>query len=92
MLVIEQMQNGVRPGEYFRTNAAMRKLGSPTDKSALVFHKYGQQYFLASIWVAWERAGHTLPQGRRERVVVRELEARLGPGVAPYEVVVGAAW
>jgi hypothetical protein len=36
------------------------------EKSKLVFHRYGDRYFLAQIWMAGDNAGHELPKSRRE--------------------------
>jgi hypothetical protein len=42
------------------------------EQSKLVFHKYGDRYFLAQIWMAGNDAGHELPLSRREREVARD--------------------
>lgn len=38
----------------------------PSDKTKLVFRRYGGEYFLAEIWVAGNNSGHQLPKSRRE--------------------------
>ncbi|MBA3440034.1 MAG: hypothetical protein H0T92_09230 [Pyrinomonadaceae bacterium] len=43
------------------------------DQGKLVFHKYGDQYFLYQVWEAGTNAGHELRKSRRERAVEREL-------------------
>ena len=43
------------------------------DQGKLVFHKYGDQYFLYQVWEAGNNAGHELPKSRHERAVEREL-------------------
>lgn len=43
------------------------------DQGKLVFHRYGDQYFLYQVWEAGNNAGHELPKSRRERAVEREL-------------------
>jgi hypothetical protein len=35
----------------------------------LVFHRYGDQYFLAQIWIAGRAAGHELPKSHQENEV-----------------------
>jgi len=40
--------------------------------SKLVFHRYGNRYFLAQIWMAGNSAGHELPPSRREAEVARD--------------------
>ena len=42
------------------------------ERSKLVFHRYGDRYFLAQIWMAGNNAGHELPQSRRETEVARD--------------------
>jgi hypothetical protein len=37
-----------------------------SDKTKLVFHRYGAQYFLSQIWVEGERTGREVLMGRRE--------------------------
>ncbi len=40
---------------------------TPRDKSTLIFHRYGDQYFLEQIWTAGELTGTQVPQSRSER-------------------------
>ena len=42
-------------------------------KSTLVFHKYGDQYFLEQIWSGGEQTGSQLLESRSERTVRRQL-------------------
>lgn len=35
-------------------------------KTKLLFHRYGNQYFLAQIWIGGERLGRELPESKRE--------------------------
>ena len=46
---------------------------TPKDKSTLVFHKYGDQYFLEQIWSGGEQAGSQVPESRSERTIERQL-------------------
>lgn len=46
---------------------------TPKNKSTLVFHRYGKQYFLEQIWTAGERDGTQLPESRGERKIRRKL-------------------
>ena len=41
------------------------------DKSKLVFHRYGSNYFLSKIWVAGETAGSEVPTGNREKEIAK---------------------
>lgn len=44
-------------------------------QSKLVFHKYGDEYFLAEIWVAGNNSGRQFPKSRRETQVARDYNA-----------------
>jgi hypothetical protein len=48
--------------------------GTP-DKSKLVFHRYGDRYFLAQIWMAGSNSGRELPKSRQEREVALDYTA-----------------
>jgi hypothetical protein len=37
-----------------------------SEKSKLVFHRYGNRYFLKQIWMAGDNAGQQLPKSRLE--------------------------
>ena len=45
--------------------------------SKLVFHKYGDKYFLSSVWKSGSGIGHALPTSKAEREVA--LSASLAP-------------
>lgn len=42
-------------------------------KTKLVFHRYGDRYFLSQIWIAGRDSGRELPPSRREREVARDF-------------------
>jgi hypothetical protein len=46
------------------------------EKSKLVFHRYGDRYFLAQIWMAGDNSGHELPKSRRETEVAMDYPAQ----------------
>src|SRR5258705_11416264 len=46
---------------------------TPKNKSTLVFHKYGDQYFLEQIWSGGEQEGMQVPESRSERTIRRQL-------------------
>jgi len=46
---------------------------TPKNKSTLVFHKYGDQYFLEQVWSGGEQEGTQLPESRGERIAKRQL-------------------
>ena len=43
------------------------------NESRLVFHRYGDQYFLEQIWTAGERRGTEVPESRSERTIRQQL-------------------
>ena len=58
-------------------------------KSRLVFHKYGDQYFLAAVWGA-ERTGRVLPESKGERSLRREMRVAQSGGAAMEIVTINA--
>ena len=49
----------------------------PKERSVLVFHRYGDQYFLFQVWTAGETGGRQFPESRSERAQ-RELAKNSG--------------
>ena len=47
---------------------------NPSPDSRLVFHRYGDQYFLSQIWVAGESRGRELKVSRREAEVAKNQQ------------------
>lgn len=43
------------------------------DQGKLVFHRYGNRYFLAEIWTAGDREGQKLRKSREEKAIESEL-------------------
>ena len=52
------------------------------DKATLVFHRYGDEYFLFQIWPAGANTGRALPKSRGEKEVERKLRDNV-VGMAP---------
>jgi hypothetical protein len=69
-----------------KTNALTMSHGvistARSDRTNLVFRKYGDQYFLAQVWTAGESGGRELPRPR--------LEQKLAETQSPTDVVVVA--
>lgn len=42
-------------------------------QARLVFHRYGQRYFLAEVWTGADSTGRQLLKSRQERAIEREL-------------------
>jgi hypothetical protein len=49
--------------------------GKAKNKSTLVFHRYGDQYYLFQIWPAGALTGRVLPTSRGERELQKESES-----------------
>jgi len=54
---------------FLLTNSAYSV--TPSDQSKLVFHKYGDQYFLSEIWAAGDTRGWQVPATKSERELSR---------------------
>src|SRR5689334_2409192 len=39
----------------------------PRDQSVVIFHRYGEEYFLAQVWAAGSTTGRAFARSRRER-------------------------
>ena len=52
--------------------------GKPRDKATLVFHRYGDQYFLFQVWAAGESTGLTFPLSRSERELQEKQNDSVG--------------
>ena len=48
--------------------------GKPATDTKLVFHKYGDEYFLAQIWVQGEDTGQELPRTHAEKELMSRAE------------------
>ncbi len=46
------------------------------EKTKLVFHRYGDQYFLSQIWIAGNDRGRELPRSGREAEVAMDYPAQ----------------
>ena len=53
---------------------------SPNSKATLVFHRYGDQYFLFQVWPAGATTGRQFPKSRSEREIQRNLAGNLSEG------------
>ena len=63
------------PGAYFSIRPVEgRKI---QNQSKVVFHKYGEDYFLAQIWTAGRASGQELNRAERQRRLDREIANRV---------------
>jgi len=60
-----------RQGASVLTSSA-RERGNGEGRARLVFHKYGDQYFLAAVW-GTDNTGRTLHETKRERQLRKEI-------------------
>lgn len=63
-------QNG--RSKSLHTSIPVRNLDL-TDKATLVFHRYGDQYFLYQVWPAGTTTGRQFPKSRSERELQQTL-------------------
>lgn len=54
-------------------------------QSKLVFRRYGDQYFLAEVWISGRSTGRGLPSSRKERLIAQEIAKH---GANPEKVAV----
>jgi hypothetical protein len=69
------------------------RLANTTTRSAersstLVFHRYGNTFFLSEVWTAGEGQGRQLLKSRQERAIERELSRIAGNRTSKYQEVV----
>src|SRR6476620_4772444 len=62
--------------EHSRVLPITRRVETLTarDKSVLIFHRYGDEYFLAQVWVAGSTTGRAFIKSRRERQLAQEQQ------------------
>lgn len=57
-------------------NATVNAIGLESKTTAkatkLVFHRYGDRYFLAQVWIAGNERGHALPKSHREAELAKD--------------------
>lgn len=75
-----RIQGPAHQGLFVPTNAAQRVASDKTCK--LVFHRYGDSYFLSQIWVAGNARGRELLRSRAERELTTKKAARENTVVA----------
>jgi hypothetical protein len=74
LLVIQSVDR--RLSQVFMTNST--QASATRDRSSLVFHQYGDRYFLSAIWTEGDYIGHELrkPHAELELVRARRAEAK----------------
>jgi hypothetical protein len=87
---IQSLSDGGRAVTIQSSNHKFTKMFLPhscqsqpaSETTRLVFHRYGDQYFLAQVWMAGNDIGREVPQSRRE--------AEIAMNQAPLNIVVVA--
>ncbi len=51
------------------------EVSKASDKGKLVFHRYGQNYFLSEVWSGGETTGRQLSKSKQERTIESQLAA-----------------
>lgn len=54
-------------------NSIQSNRESVSDKDKLVFHRYGNQYFLSQFWIHGSSVGFELPKSKAERQISKSL-------------------
>jgi hypothetical protein len=60
-------------GSEAKLALSRRVEGKPASETKLVFHKYGDQYFLAQIWIEGDSDGVQLPATRTEKELMSKV-------------------
>lgn len=60
------------------------------EQARLVFHRYGQRYFLAEVWAGGNSTGRQLLESREERATRREFEKLARTGYETVELLATA--
>jgi hypothetical protein len=63
------------------------QIRTPTDTTKLIFHRYGDQYFLFQVWQMGVTTGRAVPKSRAERDVERKARLSVPVGAANTKVV-----
>jgi hypothetical protein len=66
------------------TNSA-ESVQSKTE-SVVIFHRYGDQYFLFQVWAIGDTIGLEIPKSSRERQAARSIEANKGQSATVGEI------
>ena len=72
MKVLQLRSSDGHESSLVRTSSVIGKI---QDNAKLVFYRYGDQYFLAQVWLASDTIGMQTPKSRSEKQMARELAA-----------------
>ena len=71
--IVLQISNVDNLGDVFRLTNSAQSI-EPKHVNTLVFHRYGDQYFLFQVWPKGATVGRELPKSRSEREVARQTQ------------------
>jgi hypothetical protein len=74
------LHNEGGPSVVLLTNAASRP--NPTADARLGFNRYGERYFLSSVWTSGSRDGREISKGRAEKELASQAGLRESVGIA----------
>src|SRR4029453_12366786 len=66
------IQSADRKISVLRLSDATRRINDKP-KARLVFHRYGERYFLAEVWNGFDNTGRQLTKSQEERAIANEL-------------------
>ena len=66
--------NDTQAGAFFLTIPVSAR--ETQEKTRLVFHKYGDQYFLSQVWIAGDNSGRELSMPRKEVELAKNTSER----------------
>jgi hypothetical protein len=84
-LVIQGSANGESAVRLTETINGIKK----RTQARLVFHRYGDNYFLAQVWTGYT-TGRALAKSKHRRAIERELASipsKSAPAQSPYETI-----
>jgi len=76
--------------KVMRLSNAVYKLHANT-RAVLVFHRYGDEYFLAQVWQAGSTTGREFPVTRKERELYKQLVRNSSGDNVAYQTITVAA-
>ena len=76
--VVMELRDAGNKRIYLTTDAVQSRDIQP--KSMLVFHRYGEQYFLSQVWIEGRSAGQALRKTGAERALQREFAKKQTKG------------
>ena len=78
----------IRNGEGTASVVSNARRNPPREtEGKLVFHRVGNQYFLAEVWRGSEDAGLIVPTSKHEQELMKELQLAKGPSGGHEEVI-----